>query len=120
MKPSASPKGDDNEEMMCSSSSSSLPLTPTQRHQNRRHAPTAAIIGDLATRLEGWQHPDDRVSADGVRLPSTKYARASWRPRRGDFKSQRPPARPNVVVPFATEPSALREFLWGKEKLKDV
>ena len=116
---SASPNFNDDGSPSCSSSCSSafrLPPSPMQRGQGRRrhHAsPSAPAFGDLATRLEGWDHPDDRVAPDGARLRATKYVRG-WRPSRGDFKSERGPARPNVQVPFASEPSAIREFLWGK------
>ena len=66
------------------------------------------------TRLDGWSNPDARVDADGVRLPSTKYARRAV-PRRDDARgAARAAAAANVTVPFAGEPTALREFLWGE------
>lgn len=91
------------------SCSSLSPASSASRLGPRAASPA---LGDLASRLEGWDHPDDRVAPDGARLRATKYARG-WRPSRGDFRSERGPARPNVEVPFASEPSALREFLWG-------
>ena len=64
------------------------------------------------TRLAGRANPDARVDADGVRLPSTKYARRAVPRRDGRAARARPP--PNVSVPFAADPTPLREFLWGE------
>jgi hypothetical protein len=112
--------GSSDEQPPCStsssSSSSSSSFTAPRSQQQRGHAsPPAPTIGDLAGRLDGWSHPDDRMAVDGSRLAPTKYARPSWRPSNGDFRSARSPVRANVEVPFAMEPSALREFLWGEE-----
>ena len=70
-------------------------------------------LGDLATRLAGWDDPAvGAYAADGARLPSTKYARRGV-VAAGGRSAARPPPRANVAVPFASDPTPLREFLEG-------
>ena len=113
-----------DEEPSCSSSSSSafrLPPAPMMRREQRCASLSAPALGDLASRLDGLSHPDvERIAANGVRLSPTKYARPAWMISRGDPRAERGAGRPNVEVPFASEPGALREFLWGELKGGDV